>query len=116
VRFLIDECVSPRLGELLIETGHDVTSVSRDYPTGIADETILELAVQEDRIVVTGDLGFGELVVHQGAPNRGVVLLRVQSGNLKAESDALRRVIDAFPDGIDDLVVVDERRIRVRAS
>jgi predicted nuclease of predicted toxin-antitoxin system len=63
LKFLFDQAADFRLIPFLTAQHHDVTAVSRDYPAGIGDEQILELARREGRICVTADLDFGELLV-----------------------------------------------------
>jgi predicted nuclease of predicted toxin-antitoxin system len=53
MKLLLDENVDARLLPVLVSQGHDVKSVLRDYPASLDDETILGLAVQEDRVVIT---------------------------------------------------------------
>ena len=43
------------------------------------DEDILVWAVKEDRIVITMDKDFGELVYQQNYSHRGVLLLRLEN-------------------------------------
>ena len=116
MRFLLDESASLGLAELLKEGGHDATAIVRDYTAGVADEVVLDLAVREDRVLITNDLGFGELVFRRGLPHCGVILLRVESGHVELEGQALRRVLDRYGNHIEDFIVVDERRMRARRS
>jgi predicted nuclease of predicted toxin-antitoxin system len=61
----------------LRDDGHDVLWARTDLP-GAADRQLLDLAVQESRLLVTFDKDFGELVFRQGlsAPC-GVILFRL---------------------------------------
>jgi predicted nuclease of predicted toxin-antitoxin system len=59
--------------------GHDVTSVIEIF-AGADDEVVLEVAGQEDRIFVTEDRDFGQLVYSGAGRNAGVILLRFPSG------------------------------------
>jgi predicted nuclease of predicted toxin-antitoxin system len=45
----------------LIDVGHDVVAVQNTMP-GARDESVLKMAVQEDRILLTFDRDFGELI------------------------------------------------------
>jgi hypothetical protein len=59
MRFLVDECVGPSVVRWLRENNHDATSAYEDC-RGWEDESILEKAYSEGRIVVTMDKDFGE--------------------------------------------------------
>lgn len=57
--------------------GHDVRWVLEEA-RGIADPVVLRQAVTEQRILLTGDKDFGDLVFREGrAASCGIVLLRV---------------------------------------
>ncbi len=62
MRFLLDVCVSSRsLEAFLIGQRHDVVSAVAIDPKA-SDEQLLALARQDDRVLVTEDKDFGELV------------------------------------------------------
>lgn len=75
MRFLADECLDGRLIDRLRERGLDVATV-RDACPGARDLEVLELARHEQRILLTEDKDFGELVLRAGLAACGVVLLR----------------------------------------
>ena len=58
MRFLLDENAEFRIGRFLRGLGHDVTSIAVDYERGQNDRTVLELAVDEQRILITNDRDF----------------------------------------------------------
>ena len=76
LRFLIDESAGKKIAEALLKDGHDVKLVY-DVMLGAPDLKVLEFAEREQRIVITNDKGFGELVFRLGRPNSGVILLRL---------------------------------------
>ena len=53
----------------------DIVSVIA-FAKGLNDSEVLDLANRENRIVVTFDKGFGELVVKEKMKVRGLILLR----------------------------------------
>lgn len=56
--------------------GHDVLSLSLDSP-GINDEAVLALAREQDRILITFDRDYGELVYRRRLPvPLGVIYMR----------------------------------------
>jgi hypothetical protein len=62
MNFVADAGISPRTVKFLLEQGHDVVHV-RDIGMQRANDTeILELARSQDRIVLTFDLDFGDLL------------------------------------------------------
>jgi predicted nuclease of predicted toxin-antitoxin system len=76
VKFLIDECISARVVPLLAEAGHDVVHVEERGLAGHVDHEALELARSEGRILVSADIGFGEILASSGASLPSLVLPR----------------------------------------
>ncbi len=62
MRFLLDESVEFRIATYLTQLGHDVRSIACDYSPGIKDHKVLALAQSEQRILITSDRDFGELI------------------------------------------------------
>ena len=54
----------------------EVASIQEGSP-GIPDEEVLRRSVEEDRILITRDKDFGELVFKEQQPHVGIVLLRL---------------------------------------
>jgi predicted nuclease of predicted toxin-antitoxin system len=114
VRFLLDESADYPLARLLASMGHDVKSIVKDFTTAISDEEVLALAVAEDRIVLTNDRDFGELVYRRALPHRGIILLRLGDEDLDAKRAWLRRALELPESDLRAFVVVTDRAIRVR--
>lgn len=116
MRFLLDECVDVRLGTHLQNLGHDVTRMVSDYPGGMEDAGILVLARQENRIILTDDLDFGELVFRLRYAHAGVILMRLDSDRVTLP-DKIRRldtVLNEHAGDLSEFIVVTEQQIRVR--
>ena len=77
IRFLIDECISPRVTSWLREQGHEVSSVFEEAG-GATDEEVICRAGRENRVLVTSDKDFGEKAFREGLPHEGIVLLRLK--------------------------------------
>ena len=76
MKFLANENVATASVALLRKTGFDVCHVAEDCPGG-QDADILELARRRDRIVITFDRDYGELVFKLNKPRPvGVIYLR----------------------------------------
>lgn len=76
MNFVADECVAQEIVTRLRAEGHDVYSV-REQDRGIDDPSVLSLAVQAGRVLLTQDHDFGELVYRQSLTHRGIVLIRL---------------------------------------
>ena len=74
MRFLTDRCVGRRLAEWLRTKGHDVVEAETLRPDP-GDRALLERAGSEDRVLVTVDKDFGELIYLRRVVHAGLILL-----------------------------------------
>ena len=61
MKFLVDRCAGRRLAEWLRSQGHDVVE-SRERGPDPGDRILLQWAADEERVLVTIDTDFGELL------------------------------------------------------
>jgi len=63
---------------LLRNLGYDISSIGEDYP-GVSDEYVMKVAETEQRVIITFDRDYGELIYkHNYKPQKGVVYLRLE--------------------------------------
>lgn len=116
MRFLLDVCAASRtLHESLIGLGHDVLS-ARDGYSRASDETLLALAFEERRVLVTEDKDFGELVYLRRLPHPCIV--RLVGLRVTEKVDAMRDLIERHGDAMREgaVIVVTGRRVRIRSA
>ena len=115
---MLDENADLPLGDYLVELGHDVTSIVRDYTRSIHDEDVLSLANRERRILITNDKDFGALVYQQSLPHSGVILFRMKNEDVAFKISCLADAIHGHSEKLENAsayIVVTDTRIRVRA-
>jgi len=113
MRFLVDECVGPGVAHWLREQAYDVSCVY-EQSRGISDGEVLKLSVQQDRILITNDKDFGEMIYREQRPHKGIILLRITDPRLDATINALRRLLtNHAPRLANAFVVVTETAIRI---
>ena len=78
MRWLADECVSAALVKRLRSVDHDVSYVAEIAPA-LSDRDVVVRAAAGDRLLLTEDKDFGELLVLQQMTVPGLILLRVGS-------------------------------------
>src|SRR6266851_8296764 len=105
MRFLLDKSAELRLAAFLREHGHDVTAVAVDYRASIKDQQVLAIAQAEDRILITNDTDFGELVFKQRQPHSGVILFRFSDLPLPDKIAALEQLLVEHPEEVEEFVV-----------
>jgi predicted nuclease of predicted toxin-antitoxin system len=112
MRFLVDECTGPAVAQWLKEQGHQAFSVFDETP-GAGDSDLVQKAFEGDWILVTNDKDFGELVVREKRPHKGVILLRLQDERALNKINVLKQLLENYPDRLkDQFVVVTETKVR----
>jgi predicted nuclease of predicted toxin-antitoxin system len=74
MKVLLDTSIWCGAAPDLSSAGHDVRWMGDSEPDP-RDATIMQLAFDEDRVLITLDQGFGELAVVYGRPHRGIIRL-----------------------------------------
>jgi predicted nuclease of predicted toxin-antitoxin system len=115
MKFLFDQSADFRLISHLRNLGHDVTAISRNYSHSLADEDVLAIARQEQRILVVADRDFGELIFHQGFAHASVLFFRLPGAQLQTKIDHLDQALQEHADDLaaGEFVVVAPGQIRV---
>lgn len=114
MRWLVDECVDAELVKQLRNRGHGVAYVAADG-AGSTDPQVLLRAREEDRVLLTEDKDFGDLVFRLRLALPGVILLRIPPEDRAIKWDRLRQTIDQFGTGlIGRYIVIDKLRMRSR--
>ena len=70
--------------------GFDIIAIGLDF-SGILDEEVMAIAITQERIILTFDKDYGELIFRHGhKPARGVIFLRLDA----YESDEPGKIIE----------------------
>lgn len=94
MKFLADENF-PRTSYLRIkQAGFDILSVGKDY-AGITDESVMRIAIEEGRVILTFDSDFGRLIFeYNHKPESGVVYFRLVDFSLEEPADLLLQLAE----------------------
>ncbi|CAA9212042.1 MAG: hypothetical protein AVDCRST_MAG76-172 [uncultured Acidimicrobiales bacterium] len=76
MRFLVDQNLSLAVAEGLGAAGHDAVHTEALGLARADDEVVLQRAQAEDRVVVSADTDFGDLLVLHGSRKPSIVLIR----------------------------------------
>jgi predicted nuclease of predicted toxin-antitoxin system len=89
MKFLANENFPFASIDILRNAGHDVISVGKDFQ-GITDEEVIEIAINQNRIILTFDRDYGELVFKKKMkPEYGIIYFRWTSFTPKSPGDYL---------------------------
>ena len=112
MRFLIDECTGSRVAEWLRDGNHEVFSVF-DEARGLTDDAVLLKAFNENRILITNDKDFGEMIFRERRTHHGVIFMRLDDERAANKIKVLQRLFESHADKISEqFVVVTETKVR----
>ena len=118
MRFKVDENLPSSSCDILQEAGHDALSVLDQAMGGDPDPDIASVCRAENRILVTLDTDFGNILAYPPADHSGIIVIRTQDQSKPILLEFVRRISSAMetesPAG--KLWIVEPHRIRERAS
>lgn len=112
MRFAIDACVPEQLAEALRRLGADVISAAGR--PAMPDEEILRGTVVHDRVLITSDKDFGELVFHRKQAALGIVLMRFDLSSFELTERTAARIAALASAGRGAFTVLDVSSDRIR--
>lgn len=114
MKFLADENVEWPVVETMRSLGHDVLAAHHDL-SGESDETLLAIAYNEDRIFITNDTDFGNLIFYRQQVSSGIILMRFANENTNLKSQAIKHLLMHHESKLKNhFTVISEQQIRIR--
>lgn len=117
MRFLLDNNLSPRLVAGLGMAGHDAIHVRDRGLEAASDPEVMAAAVDDKRVLVSGDTDFGTLLAQSRATGPSVVLFRRETGRRpEAQLRTLLANVGQIESALNEgsLVVIEDTRLRIR--
>ena len=99
MRWLVDECVDVGLVSHLRAAGYDAVYMAEVAPRD-SDAEVMARAQAEQRLLLTEDKDFGDLVFRRGQSVPGVVLLRLDPAMHALKRARLDAAIDRFGENL----------------
>jgi predicted nuclease of predicted toxin-antitoxin system len=116
MNLLVDEGVDRQIVEHLRQTGHSVLYIAEMAP-GIDDDEVLDLAIEDQALLLTTDKDFGELVYRQKRLTTGVILIRLAGLSPARKAEIVTSAIGQHSEELSNaFAVVTPGAIRIRQS
>ena len=116
MKFLADMGISPNATAYLAKQGYDAVHLIDQGLQRLPDPQILAKARHEQRVLITHDLGFGELVAASGARLPSVIIFRLRFMQPAYVNAYLQQIISGYHQSLADgcVLSVTEGQIRAR--
>jgi len=117
-KFKIDENLPPEFAFRLASEGYEACTVKDQSLNGLDDETIATVCRAEKRVLITQDLGFGDIRIYPPGDYYGIIVLRTKTQDYLTYTKLLERILANLKSiplkG--RLWIVSSRAIRIRRS
>lgn len=116
MKLLLDSQIGVEVAAWLRKQGHDVREVREDAQLrGASDETVLQTAWREGRVLVSASPAFARLISRGGSWRPGAILLLAGDPRPRAQRQILEVLLQRLPEAklTSSLVVVEGHRARV---
>jgi len=116
LRFKTDENLHPEVAEILKQHGHDAVSVWDEDLRGASDLEVAEACRHERRVLLTLDIGFGDIRRYEPSSFPGIIVMRLAHQSRRAVAAVLDQLMVLLEAQVVSgaLWIVDEQRVRIR--
>ena len=117
MRFKIDKNLPIETADILHQAGHDAETVHSEKLTGAADWQISTVCKNENRVLITLDIGFADIRTYPPSEFPGFIVLRSKRQDKNLILEAIQKIVPAIEkeELMGKLWIVEEKRIRVRS-
>ena len=118
MRFLVDADMPRSTTALLRDLGNDVVDIRDIRPPGTEDSEIYSIAREEERIIITRDLDFGNIITYPPGEHPGIIVLRVHLLSVPEINAVVKNFLKSasWEDISGALVVLRKDRFRIRKA
>ena len=112
LKFLADVNIEKLIVDELKTLGYDTIWIADENPY-LDDMNIFKIAQKENRILLTNDKDFGEIVFRQKLISSGIVLFRIKGQDTREKIKLLKKVLISHKDRITKhFVVIAKEKVR----
>jgi len=114
LKFLVDVGVGKKVEDFLYKSCYDVLPVRKINPR-MSDSEIIGIAAKDNRIIITMDKDFGELVYNSGLIHKGILLLRTENCTGDKKAKILSEILINYSSELEEnFCVFSKDRLRIR--
>lgn len=116
LKFIADIHISPLTVKALQRKGYDIIRITDKLPATSSDNEIVQLAYQEQAVIITQDLDFSAIIAQSGLKGPSVISLRVVNAKPNVVTQILSMVLPLIEADLAEGVIVsiNEREYRIK--
>ena len=117
LKFLIDEDMPRSTLNVFKTTGYEVSDVRDCGLRGASDEEVFEFAQRSEAVIVTGDVGFGNLFRFPMGNHHGILIVHFPNEVSTPELNRqLMKALEVLTDSdfYGNLIILEPGRLRIR--
>jgi len=103
--FLADVNIEKLIIDELRNMGYDIKWIAEEN-CRLEDTEIVEIACKENRILLTNDKDFGEIVFRQKLVSSGIILFRIKGQNVTKKLKLLKKLLTFYKNKIEKHFIV----------
>lgn len=112
LKFLADVNVEKSIIEEIKALGYNITSVA-EIDAKMPDSKIFELANAENKILITNDKDFGEIVFRQKLISSGIILIRLEKQDINVKIKLIKKLLIFYKEKIQyHFIVINQNKFR----
>jgi len=115
MKFLTDENIATSVLKNLRNEGYDTKDIKEEKLYGLGDRKIIDIALEENRIIITHDKNFGNIINDSNIIHKGVIFIRCKNQRPENISNFLLNAINSEISNKfkNSLVFISEEQINI---
>ncbi|MBI2452495.1 DUF5615 family PIN-like protein [Candidatus Pacearchaeota archaeon] len=115
MKFITDENIAASVAHKIRKQGFDVKDIKEEKLYGISDKKIIDVAVKENRIIITRDKNFWNIINDANVLHKGIIFVRCRKQNPEIVSNKLLNILNSelSKKFENSLVVISESQVNM---
>jgi predicted nuclease of predicted toxin-antitoxin system len=116
MKFLVDMALSPKTAQFLRESGYEAIRANEIGLARAKDMEIMEYAADNDMVVVTADLDFGEILAYTKRNKPSMIIFRLRNPSPDHVNSLLSSILQRIEEPLEkgSIIIVEDDRVRIR--
>ena len=116
MKFLADMPISPKTVNYLKSLGHDIYRINEKGLSKAKDHEIVELAIREQRTILTTDLDFSAIIAMSHKSTPSAIIFRLLDESYENINALLRNILPKVESEVvkGAIVIIEDDRYRIR--